>query len=124
MGCCCFASFFMAYPFGIVIENGTNQMNLNLGGKKCKREREKKSHGLTAQPTDGLMISKTPDLTFDLSFHSFSLCLQTEYTVAHYISIFSSFCFCIRTLFWSRILINHAYVLWKMIWILEFSIGK
>lgn len=88
MGCCCFASFFMAYPFGIVIENGTNQMNLNLGGKKCKREREKKSHGLTAQPTDGLMISKTPDLTFDLSFHSFSLCLQTEYTVAHYISIF------------------------------------
>lgn len=68
-----------------------------------KIQGKKKSNGLTAHPTDCLMISMTQDLTFDLSFHYLSLCLLPEYTVAHYIAILAAFAFVCLPIIWSSI---------------------
>lgn len=59
----------------------------------------------TTQPTDGLMISKTTDLTFELSFHNLSLSLshtslQTEYTVGTAFQILAAFTFAFHTYYY------------------------
>lgn len=84
------------------------ELIMKMGFKIESENENEKRHGLTAQALTVLWFQRPPIWHLTCLF---TLCLQTEYTVAHYISIFSSFCFSTPKLFWSTILINHAHIL-------------